>query len=127
MTILQGSAPGSTSGDSAPRLPDKGEPRARIAGLSLAKRYALVACLNANGLTKKSGAWHGAADAKPVSGVTVADLARDGLLVVSIDHRQGTARLTERGTSFARTLAGQEAAPLSLSPLGEGVDRALAR
>jgi hypothetical protein len=114
MTILQGGALGSTSGDSPLRLLDKGEPRARIAGLSLAKRHALVACLNANGLTKKSGAWHGAADARPVSGVTVADLARDGLLVVSIDHRQGTARLTERGTSVARTLRDQELFP---SPL----------
>jgi hypothetical protein len=114
MTILQGRALGSTSGDSLPRLLDKGEPRARVAGLSLAKRYALVACLNANGLTKKSGAWHGAADARPVSGVTVADLARDGLLAVTIDHRLGTARLTERGTSFARTLLEQGA--LSLSP-----------
>ena len=56
MTILQGSGPGSTSGDSPPRLLAKGEPRARVAGLSAAKRHALVACLNANGLTKKSGA-----------------------------------------------------------------------
>ena len=117
MTILQDTAVGGTSGDPPPRLVDKGEPRARIAGLSAAKRHALVACLNASGLSKKNGAWHGAADAKPVSGVTVADLARDGLLIVSIDHRRGTARLTERGSSCARTLL--EQAALSLSPSGE--------
>lgn len=119
MTILQGGAAGSTSGDSPPRLLDKGEPRARVASLSTAKRHALVACLNASGLTKKNGAWHGVPDARPVSGVTVADLARDGLLTVSIDHRQGTARLTERGTVFALTLLEQAAAALALSPLGE--------
>jgi hypothetical protein len=130
MTILQDTALAGTSGDSPPsRVVDKpaSEPRARVAGLSPAKRHALVACLNASGLSKKNGAWHGAPGAKPVSGVTVADLARDGLLTVSIDHRIGSARLTERGNWFARTLLEQDAATLSLSPLGERVDRAFAR
>lgn len=80
------------------------EPRALIAILSAAKRNALVACFNASGLHKKDGAWHGEPDSKPVSGVTVADLARDGMLILTTDHRLGSARLTERGNWFARTL-----------------------
>src|SRR5437899_13014671 len=86
------------------------EPRALIAILSPAKRNALVACFNANGLHKKDGAWHGPPDGKPVSGVTVADLARDGMLTLTTDHRLGSARLTERGNWFARTLLREAAA-----------------
>jgi hypothetical protein len=89
----------------APTLPlVPSEPRALIAILSAAKRNALLACLTANGLHKKAGAWHGLADGKPVSGVTVADLARDGMLTLTTDHRLASARLTERGSWFARTL-----------------------
>jgi hypothetical protein len=80
------------------------EPRALVAILSAAKRNALIACFNGSGLHKKDGAWHGLADGKPVSGVTVADLARDGMLTLTTDHRLGSARLTERGNWFARTL-----------------------
>jgi hypothetical protein len=80
------------------------ETRALVAILSTAKRNALLACLNGNGLYKKNGAWHGAAHQKPVSGVTVADLARDGMLTLTTDHRLCSARLTERGNWFARTL-----------------------
>jgi hypothetical protein len=80
------------------------EPRAMIAILSAAKRNALVACFNASGLHKKDGAWHGPADGTPISGVTVADLARDGMLTLTTDRRLGSARLTERGNWFARTL-----------------------
>jgi hypothetical protein len=72
------------------------EPRAPIAILSPAKRNALVACFNAGGLHKKGG--------KPVSGMTTADLARDGMLTVTTNHQFGSARLTERGNWFARTL-----------------------
>jgi hypothetical protein len=100
MTFLQ-----DTSVESAPLLPlAPVEPRAMIAILSTAKRNALIACFNAGSLHKKAGAWHGSPDAKPVSGVTVADLARDGMLTVTTDHRLGSARLTERGNWFARTL-----------------------
>jgi hypothetical protein len=84
--------------------PAPGEPRALIAILSTAKRHALVACFNGSGLHKKNGAWHGLPNSKPVSGVTVADLARDGMLTLTMDHRLGSARLTERGNWFARTL-----------------------
>src|SRR5258708_39571726 len=77
------------------------EPRALIAILSPAKRNALVACFNANGLHKKDGAWHGPPDGKPVSCVTVADLARDGMLTLSTDHRLISARFNARGDLFA--------------------------
>jgi hypothetical protein len=105
MTVLQGAVAQDAVlrdrvAQSVPLAP--GEPRALIAILSAAKRNALVACLAAGGLHKKHGAWHGVADDKPVSGVTVADLARDGMLTT--DHRLGAARLTERGSWFARTL-----------------------
>jgi hypothetical protein len=100
MTVLQ-----DTAMETAPLLPlAAGEQRALISILSAAKRNALVACFNASGLHKKDGAWHGPPDGKPVSGVTVADLARDGMLTLTTDHRLGTARLTERGIWFARTL-----------------------
>ncbi len=110
MTVLQGAIAHDTSPHhalevSAPILPPApSEPRALTAILSAAKRNALVACLAANGLHKKGGAWHGPADGKPVSGVTVADLARDGMLTLTTDHRLASARLTERGSWFARTL-----------------------
>ena len=106
MTILQ-----YTPVETAPPLPlAPSEPRALIAILSPAKRNALVACFNANGLHKKDGAWHGPPDGKPVSGVTVADLARDGMLTLTTDHRLSSARLTERGNWFARTLLRDAAA-----------------
>ena len=35
------------------------EPPAPIANLSPAQRNALIACINAGGLYKKAGAWHG--------------------------------------------------------------------
>jgi hypothetical protein len=81
-----------------------GERHAPIADLSPSKRSALVACFNAGGLSKKDGAWHGAPGGKPVYGITTADLARDGMLIVTTNHRNGSARLTERGNWFARTL-----------------------
>jgi hypothetical protein len=99
-TILQVAA--EETGPFVPLAPS--EPRAMVAILSAAKRNALIACFNGSGLHKKDGAWHGLADGKPVSGVTVADLARDGMLTLTTDHRLGSARLTERGNWFARTL-----------------------
>src|SRR5262249_43084752 len=80
------------------------EPRAPIAILSPAKRNALVACFNAGGLHKKDGACKGPQDDKQLTGMTTADLARDGMLTVTTNHRFGSAQLTERGNWFARTL-----------------------
>ena len=105
MTLLQNAAFQDTAAEPTPLSPlAPSEPRALIAILSAAKRNALVTCFNASGLHKKDGAWHGAPDGKPVSGVTVADLARDGMLTLTTDRRLGSAQLTERGTWFAQTL-----------------------
>src|SRR6185437_15424865 len=80
------------------------ERHAPVADLSPSRKRALVACFNAGGLNKKDGAWHGAPGGKPVSGNTTADLVREGMLTVTTKHRNGSARLTERGNWFARTL-----------------------
>jgi hypothetical protein len=74
------------------------------APLSLAKRTALIECFNNNGLHKRDGSWCGAPEGKHISGVTVADLARDGMFYVTVSRPRSSARLTERGQSFARTL-----------------------
>jgi hypothetical protein len=81
-----------------------GERRAPITFLSDSKQNALVVCVNSGGLEKKNGAWHGTPGGKPVSGITIADLARDGLMTVATKNRNGSARLTDRGNWFARTL-----------------------
>jgi hypothetical protein len=110
MTTLQdasvrSASPRSPEVESASLLPlAPNEPRAQIAILSTAKRNALLACFNAGGLHKKDGAWHGTPGGKPVSGVTVADLTRDGMLTLTTGHGLASARLTERGSWFARTL-----------------------
>ena len=72
------------------------EPPAPIVNLSPAQRNALIACINAGGLYKKAGAWHGPFGGKPLAGVTIANLARDGMLTVSTNHRLGSAKLTGR-------------------------------
>jgi hypothetical protein len=95
---------------SASRWLALGEPPAPIAALSPARRNALIACFNSEGLHKKNGAWHGPLSGKALSGATVADLAREGMLTVAKNHRFGSAQLTERGKWFARSLldSGQE-------------------
>src|SRR5262249_1311590 len=102
MTSLKGSAVepasrGETICLSSVPVLAAGERHAPIAELSPAKRAALVACFNAGGLNKKDGAWHGEQGGKPISGITTADLAREGMLTVTTKHRNGSARLTERG------------------------------
>ena len=77
---------------------------APIAKLSIAKRTALLACIKAGRLYRKAGAWHGPCGGKPLSGGTIADLARDGLLTLTTINRLASAQLTERGNWFARTL-----------------------
>jgi hypothetical protein len=85
------------------------EPQAPIVALSAAKRRALIICLQAHGaLHKCYGAWKGMADTR-ISGNTVADLAREGLLIISMIDGQPAAKLTERGSWFARTAANMEA------------------
>jgi hypothetical protein len=84
------------------------EPRAPIAILSPAQRTALIACLADGTLSKRCGVWTSqSADAcgKRIAGVTVADLSREGMLTVSVLGRSASARLTTRGSWFARTAA----------------------
>src|SRR5712675_1122970 len=84
------------------------ERRAPIGALSPAKRAALMACLNGGSLHRRDGAWSPPSPHvcdKPISGVTVADLGRDGLLNLATLDSKATARLTERGNWFARTAA----------------------
>jgi hypothetical protein len=78
--------------------------RAPVAVLSPTKRTAVIECFNNDGLHKGRGYWWGTPEGKHISGVTVADLARDGIFSVFINLRHGSARLTERGQWFARTL-----------------------
>ena len=99
-----------TKSPSAVRAPR--ERKAPIAELSPSKRHALMSCFNAGGLYKKDGAWHGPQGGKPISGMTTADLARDGMLTLKVQHPNSLARLTERGNWFARTLL-SDGTPLS--------------
>lgn len=85
-------------------VPAPGERRAPIALLTGSKRNALVVCFNSGALEKKDGAWHGTLGGKPVSGITTADLMRDGLMTIATKNRHGSARLTDRGNWFAWTL-----------------------
>src|ERR1700730_366475 len=85
------------------------EQPAPTAILSPAKRAALLACLKGGGiLHKRHGAWvseAASADDKPVSGMTVADLSRDGMLTITMLGKSASAKLTTRGSWFARTAA----------------------
>jgi hypothetical protein len=87
-------------------LPASDEGRAPTAILSSAKRAALIACLNGGSLHKRCGVWTvpNASD-NPISGATVADLGRDGMLTLSVLRGGASARLTARGNWFARTVA----------------------
>ncbi len=83
------------------------ERHAPTAILSSAKRAALIACLNGGSLHKRCGVWTAPSarvDDKPISGATVADLGRDGMLTLSILRESAHARLTTRGDWFARTV-----------------------
>jgi hypothetical protein len=97
------------TGAAAPLLlPASDERRAPTAILSSAKRAALIACLTGGSLHKRCGAWTVScanASDNPISGVTVADLGRDGMLTLTVLRGGGSARLTERGNWFARTVA----------------------
>ena len=84
------------------------EGRAPTAILSSAKRAALIACLNGGSLHKRCGVWtapYASTGEKPISGATVADLRRDGMLTLTVLRGSASARLTARGDWFARTVA----------------------
>ena len=80
------------------------KPCAAVADLSPTKRAAVIECFNNRGLHKCNGYWCGPPEGKHISGVTVADLARDGIFTVIKNLRRSSAQLTERGQWFARTL-----------------------
>jgi hypothetical protein len=89
-------------------LPASDERRAPTAILSSAKRTALIACLNGGSLHKLCGVWAApSADAgdKPIAGVTIADLRRDGMLTLTMLRGSAYARLTARGNWFAQAAA----------------------
>ena len=92
----------------APLLqPASDERRAPTAILSSAKRAALIACLNGGSLHRRCGVWTAPSASvgdKPISGATLADLGRDGMLTLSVLHGSAYARLTARGSWFARTV-----------------------
>jgi hypothetical protein len=84
------------------------ERRAPIEDLSVTKQKALILCLEGDGtLHKRSGAWtpHWEPHEARVSGVTVADLARDSLLTIVVREKRASACLTSRGAWFAQTAA----------------------
>ena len=89
------------------------EPRAPTANLSPTKRAALIACVKGDGtLHKCMGVWKSPAaqgGERPVFGVTVADLARDGMVTVTVAGKHAVASLTPRGSWFARTAATEQA------------------
>src|SRR4030088_1512105 len=82
---------------------------APIAILSPAKRAALIAFLHGDGTLHKSrGVWI----AQPATlfdrriyGMTIAALARDGILTVPVIRSKGAARMWHRGPWFAQPLA----------------------
>ena len=95
----------------APHPLGENEAKAPVAILSPAKRTALLACLKGGGsLHKQRGVWVpssiGPSD-KRISGITVADLGRDGMLTLTFVGRHASAHLTTRGSWFARTAAAE--------------------
>jgi predicted transcriptional regulator len=66
-------------------------------------------CGKTGSLNKQNGVWRGSSVGTAVNGNTIANLARDGLLIVQKNGRLGSATLTARGERFARTLLAQAA------------------
>jgi hypothetical protein len=89
------------------------EARAPTEDLSPTRRAALIACVKGNGtLHKCRGVWRSpCAEScdKPIFGVTVADLTREGMMTVTVSGKNAVARLTTRGSWFARTAATEKA------------------
>ena len=98
------------------------KPCAAVADLSPAKRAAVIECFNNRGLHKCNGYWWGPPEGKHISGVTVADLARDGVFTVFKNLRHGSAQLTERGQWFARTLIAAASRHYPMGGAGETVE-----
>jgi hypothetical protein len=61
-------------------------------------------------LRKRYGVWVAEAARtgdKPLSGITVADLARDGMLTLTVVGKSASAQITTRGSWFARTVVAE--------------------
>ena len=102
-------ASGERSAPALSREMETGERPAPVAALSPAKKAALLAFLCGDGTLHKSrGVWTGqpakACDQR-IYGITIADLARDGMLTLTKIGKSASAQLTARGSWFARTLA----------------------
>jgi hypothetical protein len=67
-------------------------PRAPVAVLSSTKQAAVIECFTNDGLHKDHGHWCGGPEGKHISGVTVADLARDGMFSVVKNLQYSSAR-----------------------------------
>jgi hypothetical protein len=91
-------------------LLDDEEKRAPIAILTTAQSTALLACLKAGTLFRSCGIWTARPDQgdHPMSGITIADLAREGFMIINIAGKSKSARLTAKGSWFARTIASTE-------------------
>src|SRR3954453_682922 len=103
-TAQSGSVPDALS----PEQPQLDVAWALVSALSTTDRAALIECLKGGGLQKREGFWHGSPGGKPISGNTVANLGRGGLLAVTKKARHGSAALTEHGERVVRTLMGSK-------------------
>ena len=104
--IRQAASPSETSSSTPMMTLAPGERRASIELLSPRKRAALIACLKGGILRKRLGVWITPSPndcERHISGVTVADLARDGMLTLSVRSGIASAELNTRGSWFART------------------------
>jgi hypothetical protein len=89
------------------------EPPAPTSALSRAKCAALIACLTGGTLCNQRGFWvspHEINVGSRIAGITVAGLARDGMLNIVWIGKRAVARLTVRGSWYARTIASTVAA-----------------
>jgi len=109
MTLQEKIGETASRGTPEPHTLTPDEPRAPISILTPAKRAALIACLSGGGtLHKWRGVWtpsSGGPCEKRISGITVADLSRDGMLTLTMLGKHASAQLTTRGSWFARTAA----------------------
>src|SRR6476620_1103642 len=109
-------ASSSEPNSAAPLLqPASDERRAPTAILSSAKRAALIACLNGGSLHRRCGVWTAPSASvgdKPISGATVADLGRDGMLTLSVLHNASERRASlekDNAQADPTTLSGKAA------------------
>jgi hypothetical protein len=88
-------------------LLEPGETPAPVACLSHSKRAALITCVKGDGTLRKCGGiWSApstAGDHRPIFGVTVADLCREGMMTITVAGKNPVAKLTPQGMWYGRT------------------------